>query len=245
MWPLCSTCCGSWWAGTWPHGFRKSFPPQSGEHPQLHSLRRNSYKVWEGREDQWGRINTPVVCLFLRKEIGFADKFYNYVSVLIRIKKIRTENINLNQGVNVSMISVKMSFQSFVIKHLLWCRRWKYELWQGRWSDCTGLNFSLKMCSSVILAILCSFICKMVVIIVFSNNRVIIYTHFLGLMWALNEMMHGKPSVPSLTLIKWSPYKKCSINVSFYHCYYSSSPHPGGKTQGHWGTKEREGWNHK
>lgn len=32
------------------------------------------------QKHQWGKINTPVACLFFRKEMGFGDKFYNCVS---------------------------------------------------------------------------------------------------------------------------------------------------------------------
>lgn len=110
-------------------------------------------------------------------------------------------------------------------------------------SACLRSNSSLKSCSTVSSwTLLDSFICRMGVIIVLNNNNGN-NKYFIGLMWGLDEKMHGTPLVQCLMLIKWSPHRKCSINVSFYHCYYSNSHHPGGGTWGHWGLKKGRGGN--
>lgn len=87
MWPLCSTCSEQLMSRDMASWLRKSFLPQRSESPQLHPLGRNSSKLWGGREGQWSRINTPVACLFLRKEMGFGDEFYYSASRSLCFKR--------------------------------------------------------------------------------------------------------------------------------------------------------------
>lgn len=159
------------------------------------------------------------------------------------VSKDKNWELKLKPKVSPQHDRCKNVISQFADKTLLMALRMNmWAVGQEIISNCLRLNSNLKSCSTMFLG---SFICKMGEILILNNNG--------NTKWSLPKTdvrIQGDDAwktfiVQCLVLIKWSPQRKCFINVSFYRCYYNRSPHPDGRTRGHWETEKREGWKPK
>ena len=136
MWPLCSTCSEQLVSRNVAAWLQEELPAAKGWACSASSSKEEFFQVVR-RERRSVEQDKHTSCLpLLKKGNGIWGWILLFRSKISLYQKMRTENINLNQSVNLSMIGAKMSVASFVIKHSLWCWRWECGLWRERWSDC-------------------------------------------------------------------------------------------------------------
>lgn len=147
MWLLCSTLNEQSVSRDTASQLQEELPTTKWWAPRVSSSRRNCSKVWEGREDHCGSINTPVASLF-RRENGIGMNSLIMLQDLF-VSKDKNWECYFKPKVSPEHHWCKNVISQFSDKALIIAPMRMWAQGAGVDSNCTGLNSNFKSCSSV------------------------------------------------------------------------------------------------